>query len=155
MVSWEKICRPKSEGGLGFHNLKILNQAHMMKLAWSLLVEKDKLWVKILQANMLVGLPWSLLLLSVLTPPLFGVLLSNNGRGLLLTLFGWFVMVKAFVFGEMRGSQGVGLCLSVLMLEGRLEKMNSLLATTLKMASGNGRCSETYCRVPFVIRSLC
>lgn len=51
MVSWEKICRPKSEGGLGFHNLKILNQAHMMKLAWSLLVEKDKLWVKILQAK--------------------------------------------------------------------------------------------------------
>lgn len=87
---------------------------------------------------MLAGLPWSLLLLSVLTPPLFGVLLSSSGRGLLLTLFGWFVMVKAFVFGKMRGSQGVGLCLSVLMLEGRLEKMNSLLATTLKMASGNG-----------------
>lgn len=47
LVSWEKICKPKEDGGLGFRNLRVLNRAYMMKLAWHL----EKLCVKIMRAK--------------------------------------------------------------------------------------------------------
>lgn len=38
-------------GGLGFRNLKVLNKAYMMKLAWSLISDSEKLWVKVMKAK--------------------------------------------------------------------------------------------------------
>lgn len=51
LVAWDRICKPKEEGGLGFRNLRNLNKAHMMKLAWELITCPDKLWVKIVKAK--------------------------------------------------------------------------------------------------------
>ncbi|GAU36816.1 hypothetical protein TSUD_219190 [Trifolium subterraneum] len=51
LIAWDKLCHPKSEGGLGFRNLKMLNKAHMMKLSWQILTQPSKLWVKILKAK--------------------------------------------------------------------------------------------------------
>lgn len=37
LISWDKICKPKYRGGLGFKNLKSLNEAILMKSFWELL----------------------------------------------------------------------------------------------------------------------
>jgi hypothetical protein len=43
LVAWKKICLPKEKGGLGFQNMRALNQAYIIKLAWQLVVNPDKL----------------------------------------------------------------------------------------------------------------
>jgi hypothetical protein len=55
LVSWEKICRPKEEGGLGFRNLRILNQAYIHKLAWQMVADPNKLWVQVMRAKYKCG----------------------------------------------------------------------------------------------------
>lgn len=51
LIYLSKMCLPKEEGGLGFRDLKVLNKAYMMKLAWCLAFEPEKLWVKIMKAK--------------------------------------------------------------------------------------------------------
>ncbi|CAN1126120.1 Putative ribonuclease H protein At1g65750 [Linum perenne] len=51
LVSWEHICKPKEEGGLGLKMARALNQAYMMKLAFMFFQEPDKLWVQVLQGK--------------------------------------------------------------------------------------------------------
>lgn len=51
LISWSKICLSKESCGLGFKDLRTLNKACMMKLAWSLVAELDKLSVKIMKAK--------------------------------------------------------------------------------------------------------
>ncbi|CAI0626807.1 unnamed protein product [Linum tenue] len=50
-VSWDKICSPKHQGGLGLRTARSLNLAFMIKLAWKILNNKDELWVKVLQGK--------------------------------------------------------------------------------------------------------
>ncbi|XP_056698292.1 uncharacterized protein [Spinacia oleracea] len=45
-VAWDKLCWPKSHGGLGFRNLLLWNQAAMGKLAWAVAKKQDNLWVR-------------------------------------------------------------------------------------------------------------
>ncbi|KAK4397477.1 putative ribonuclease H protein [Sesamum angolense] len=40
-VSWDQICRPKEEGGLGFHNILVINKALMLKHLWKI-VQNDR-----------------------------------------------------------------------------------------------------------------
>lgn len=56
LVAWEKICRPKQQGGLGFSNLRLLNKAHIMKLGWQLLANRNKLSVRIMWTKYGCGL---------------------------------------------------------------------------------------------------
>lgn len=51
LVSWGKICQPKEHGGVGFKNLKILNKAYIVKLAWQMINDPEKLWVQIMKAK--------------------------------------------------------------------------------------------------------
>ncbi|GKD81131.1 RNA-directed DNA polymerase, eukaryota, reverse transcriptase zinc-binding domain protein, partial [Tanacetum coccineum] len=45
-VSWDKICKPKDQGGLGLKNLGVWNEVLMIKHLWNVAVKKDTLWVK-------------------------------------------------------------------------------------------------------------
>lgn len=45
-VAWEKICRPKAEGGLGIKNCSIWNTAAVAKHIWFIVAGKECLWVR-------------------------------------------------------------------------------------------------------------
>ncbi|GKA29557.1 putative reverse transcriptase domain-containing protein [Tanacetum coccineum] len=45
-VSWESICLPKREGGLGLRSLEIFNRALMTTHIWNILTNKESLWVR-------------------------------------------------------------------------------------------------------------
>nr|GEV66261.1 hypothetical protein [Tanacetum cinerariifolium] len=45
-VSWTDICKPKSQGGLGFKPLGPWNEVLIMKNLWNIVSEKNSLWVK-------------------------------------------------------------------------------------------------------------
>ncbi|KAL0287625.1 UNVERIFIED_CONTAM: putative mitochondrial protein [Sesamum angustifolium] len=44
-VAWEQVCRPKEEGGLGFRNILVMNQALMLKHLWKLIQnDRKSIW---------------------------------------------------------------------------------------------------------------
>nr|GEV90681.1 RNA-directed DNA polymerase, eukaryota, reverse transcriptase zinc-binding domain protein [Tanacetum cinerariifolium] len=45
-VTWDSICMPKHEGGLGIHRIEDLNIALMATHIWSILTHRESLWVK-------------------------------------------------------------------------------------------------------------
>nr|KYP34281.1 Putative ribonuclease H protein At1g65750 family [Cajanus cajan] len=47
-VSWEKICRPKKEGGLGIKKLDAFNEALLAKWRWGLFQQPESMWARIL-----------------------------------------------------------------------------------------------------------
>jgi hypothetical protein len=53
-VSWKKVCRPLSQGGLNLKSLSSLNKASNLKLCWTLVNSKSS-WVKLLKARVLRG----------------------------------------------------------------------------------------------------
>ena len=44
-ISWESVCLPKVEEGLGLRRIKDSNDANIMKHIWNLFYRKDSLWV--------------------------------------------------------------------------------------------------------------
>ena len=50
-VSWGALCKPKSEGGMGFKNLALFNDALLAKQAWRLLHNKDSLFYRIFKSK--------------------------------------------------------------------------------------------------------
>lgn len=55
LKAWDKICKPKREGGLGFQRFKDINSALLAKLAWKLEVRDKKLWTEVLSSKYLKG----------------------------------------------------------------------------------------------------
>ncbi|KAM6583466.1 hypothetical protein CsatB_010468 [Cannabis sativa] len=51
VISWDKLCKPKVDGGLGFRRLEDTNQALISKLAWHVASNSNKLWVQCLKAK--------------------------------------------------------------------------------------------------------
>ncbi|KAJ4808529.1 RNA-directed DNA polymerase (reverse transcriptase)-related family protein [Rhynchospora pubera] len=47
LVAWEKLCLPKSVGGLGIKNIKLQNQAFLLRWWWFLYNNHKSLWYKI------------------------------------------------------------------------------------------------------------
>lgn len=47
-LKWDKITRPKQEGGLGIRNLEGMNLAFLAKLGWCLVTKKDNEWAKVI-----------------------------------------------------------------------------------------------------------
>ena len=48
LVVWNKVIRPKAEGGLGMQAARAKNIALLAKLNWRLYQDKDSIWAKVL-----------------------------------------------------------------------------------------------------------
>lgn len=60
-VSWEDVCLPKEEGGLGLRPLKEMNTVHSLKLIWRIHSTRSSLWVKWVQCYLIrKGSFWSI-----------------------------------------------------------------------------------------------
>lgn len=46
LIIWDKLCSPKSMGGMGLINIKLWNREAIAKLCWDLAYNEDKLWIK-------------------------------------------------------------------------------------------------------------
>lgn len=51
LVSWDRVCQPKLNGGLGLHPAKGTNDAFLMKLAWEVSRNSQALWVDVLKSK--------------------------------------------------------------------------------------------------------
>lgn len=51
LVVWDKVCRPKTHGGLGIRFAQQENQAFQMKLGWAIIKHCDDLWVQIIRSK--------------------------------------------------------------------------------------------------------
>ena len=54
-VAWENICFPKSEGGLGVRRLDTFNISLMVTHIWSIVSNKESLWVRWIHSYKLMG----------------------------------------------------------------------------------------------------
>ncbi|KAJ4734117.1 RNA-directed DNA polymerase (reverse transcriptase)-related family protein [Rhynchospora pubera] len=46
LVAWDKLCMPKEVGGLGIKNIKIQNQAFLLRWLWFLYKNHNSLWFR-------------------------------------------------------------------------------------------------------------
>jgi len=46
MISWDKMCMPKSKGGLGLRKTEATNKAFQYKVAWKVLIGAPSLWIQ-------------------------------------------------------------------------------------------------------------
>lgn len=53
LVSWEKLCSSKEEGGLGLRSMGLMNKALMARMGWKFVTEPDSLWASILGSKYL------------------------------------------------------------------------------------------------------
>ncbi|KAL9230930.1 hypothetical protein vseg_006218 [Gypsophila vaccaria] len=58
LVAWNKICRPKEEGGLGIKDQKLSNLAMIGRLVHWVTEHKDSLWVKWVNVNHIKDQEW-------------------------------------------------------------------------------------------------
>lgn len=56
MVVWDKICKPKSEGGLGLRRFCGLNKALLAKQIWRIYENKESIYSKVIKAKYGTGL---------------------------------------------------------------------------------------------------
>lgn len=55
MKSWNEICQPKEQGGLGFRKFSHYNLALLSKLAWTIGSGEDSLWTRVMRGKYLKG----------------------------------------------------------------------------------------------------
>ena len=51
LVRWERVCKPKDQGGLGIRNSRDMNQASLAKIGWKLCLNDQSLWAKVLRVK--------------------------------------------------------------------------------------------------------
>jgi hypothetical protein len=50
-VGWDRMCESKRDGGMGFRNYEVFNQALLAKQAWRMAINPDSLCSRVLQAR--------------------------------------------------------------------------------------------------------
>ncbi|XP_074297615.1 uncharacterized protein LOC141628358 [Silene latifolia] len=50
-MSWDRLCEPKADGGMGFKDLKVFNQAFLAKQIWGLFLKPCSLVGRVLKAR--------------------------------------------------------------------------------------------------------
>jgi hypothetical protein len=54
-TAWDKFLLPKSYGGMGFRDLRLFNQALLVRQAWRLLQYPESLCAQLLRASIILG----------------------------------------------------------------------------------------------------
>ena len=49
LIGWDRVCKPKSAGGLGFRKAEATNHALQMKLLWRIIKDDNNLWVRLVR----------------------------------------------------------------------------------------------------------
>lgn len=57
LVAWDKVCTPKSMGGLNLINIKLWNQAALIKTCWDIAHKQYKMWIQWIHAYYIKGKP--------------------------------------------------------------------------------------------------
>ncbi|GMP84195.1 hypothetical protein CsSME_00037813 [Camellia sinensis var. sinensis] len=55
LMAWDRICRPKVQGGLGIRRLVLFNVALLGKWLWRFVAEQDRFWRRVVAAKFGVG----------------------------------------------------------------------------------------------------
>ena len=55
LLSWDKVCRPKAEGGLGIRKSMDMNKALVAKVGWRLMQDRTSLWARVLRSKYKAG----------------------------------------------------------------------------------------------------
>ena len=50
-IKWEELCKPKTQGGMGFKDLSRFNDALSAKQTWRFLHDKTSLFYRVFKAN--------------------------------------------------------------------------------------------------------
>ena len=51
LIAWDKICMPKSKGGLGLCKTDAVDKAFQCKLVWKVLTNEESASVRLMQAK--------------------------------------------------------------------------------------------------------
>lgn len=67
LVDWEVVCQPKNIGGLGVLDMKVFNQALLLKWMWMWAKHDHKMWKPLMEATSIIqnGVPVSLLFAQI------------------------------------------------------------------------------------------
>lgn len=53
ILTWDKICRHKGEGGVGIRRGEDANAAVLAKQNWKVLKQPDNIWVKLVKSHII------------------------------------------------------------------------------------------------------
>ncbi|XP_070014693.1 uncharacterized protein [Nicotiana sylvestris] len=59
LIAWDKVCTPKSIGGLGLLNIRLWNKAAITKASWDIEHKANRLWIRWLHAYYIINQQFS------------------------------------------------------------------------------------------------